>query len=106
MVDIGIEPYAPLDRNGLRGEDATKTARKDLNDIAASGAVLVLADHARTGPWVETGWALRHGVPVVVFTEDTIAGRFTMADGGGGDVVHDIASAVYRAGWAALAART
>ena len=106
MRDIGIAPFSPLHENGLYQGDAAEIASKDLEGLASCDAVLVLADGARTGPWVEAGWATRHGIPVVIFTEDSMTDRYTMLVGTGSHVVPDLASAIYRAGWLALAHRT
>lgn len=106
MRDIGIEPFSPLHENGLYDGDAATIATRDLEGIEASAAVLLLADGSRTGPWVEAGWATRLERPIVIFTEDQVRDRYTMLVGTGAQVVADLASAVYRAGWLALAART
>jgi nucleoside 2-deoxyribosyltransferase len=106
MRDIGIEPFSPLHENGLYDGDAATIATRDLEGIEASASVLLLADGSRTGPWVEAGWATRLERPVVIFTEDDARDRYTMLVGTGAQVVADLASAIYRAGWLALAART
>lgn len=105
MRDVGIVPFSPLHENGLYEGDAKTIASLDLKGIDACDSVLLLADGSRTGPWVEAGWATRHGLPVVIFTEDDARDRYTMLVGSGAQVVGDLASAIYRAGWLGIAAR-
>lgn len=106
MRDIGIDPFSPLHENGLYDGDATTIAHRDLAGIEACDAVLLFADGSRTGPWVEAGWATRLGRPILIFTEENALDRYTMLVGTGAEVVTDLASAVYRSGWLALATRT
>lgn len=105
MIDIGIEPFSPLHENGMLDGNPREIAAMDLAGLDSCEAILVLADGSRTGPWVEAGWATRHSIPVAIYTEDIIEDRYTMLVGTGAHVVTDLASAIYRAGWLALAAR-
>jgi len=105
MVDIGINAFSPLHENGLFEGDANDIATKDLAGLESCESILILADGSRTGPWVEAGWGAKLGLPVVIFSEDNSADRYTMLVGTGAEVVQDLATAVYRAGWLALAGR-
>jgi pfkB family carbohydrate kinase/Nucleoside 2-deoxyribosyltransferase len=102
MRDIGIHPFSPLDENGAYSGDASQIAAKDFEGLETCDAVLILADGARTGPWVESGWAAKLGIPAVLFTEEPTKDRYVMLVGSGCHVVSDLASAIYRVGWRAL----
>ncbi len=102
--DVGGSSFYPLRDVGPVVEQAS-TARADLDALAKSGCVLVLADTARTGPFFEAGWATHAGIPVVIAASDPDPTRFTMPRGSGATVVHDLSTAVYHSVWQALRGR-
>ena len=99
--DIGGRSIYPPREVGQK-EDARVTARADLENLDACDAVVLLADVARTGPFFEAGWATCRGIPIVVMNSDPDPDRYTMLNGTGADLVSDLATAAYRAVWAAL----
>ena len=99
--DIGGRSLYPLREVGEK-EDAEVTARADLENLDRCDALVLLADVARTGPFFEAGWATSHGLPVVVMNSDPNPDRYTMLDGTGAKLESDLATAAYRAVWAAL----
>ena len=96
----GCSIYPP--REVGQKEDARVTARADLENLDACDAVVLLADVARTGPFFEAGWATCRGIPIVVMNSDPDPDRYTMLNGTDADLVSDLATAAYRAVWAAL----
>lgn len=102
--DIGGSSVYPLRDIGPK-KDAATTASADLKALDECDAVVLLADAARVGPFVECGWAVSRGTPVVVLSSDDDPDRFTMLRGTGAVVVHDLATAAYHAVWAALDGR-
>ena len=99
--DIGGRSLYPLREVGAK-EDARVTAQADLENLDRCDALVLLADVARTGPFFEAGWATSRGLPVVVMNSDPNPDRYTMLEGTGADLVSDLATAAYRAVWAAI----
>ena len=101
ISDIGARSIYPLREVGEK-QDAEITARADLENLDACDAVILLADVARTGPFFEAGWATCRGIPIVVMNSDPDPDRYTMLNGTDAHLVSDLATAAYRAVWAAL----
>jgi len=99
--DIGGHSLYPLREVGAK-EEARVTAQADLENLDRCDALVLLADVARTGPFFESGWATSRGLPVVVMNSDPNPDRYTMLEGTGADLVSDLATAAYRAVWAAI----
>lgn len=102
IEDIGGKSIYPLRDVGPK-TDACVTAEKDLDELDACNALLILADVARTGPFFEGGWAAARNIPAVVVSSDPNEDRYTMLRGTGAKVVGDLATGAYHSVWAALA---
>lgn len=101
LRDSGVAVFSPLHDVGRGGDEV---ARDDIAGLDESHAVLGLLDGADPGTVFETGWATKASIPVVGFSAHPTAHEWTMVRGTGSEVIDDIATAVYRAAWAAIAA--
>lgn len=100
LSDSGVAVFSPLHDVGRGGDEV---ARHDIVGLDESHAVLGLLDGADPGTVFETGWATKASIPVVGFSAQPTAHEWTMLRGTGSEVIDDIATAVYRAAWAAIA---
>lgn len=95
---LGMSPFSPLHEVGFGGDEV---AIPDINGLEASGSVLALLDHGDAGTIFEVGWARARDIPVVAYAEIPHAAEWTMLRGTGCEIHSDLATAIYRAGWAA-----
>jgi hypothetical protein len=96
---LGATVFSPLHDVGI-GE--TEVARKDLEGLEASSSVLALLDEADPGTVFETGWATRHGLPIVCYSEDPDPEGRKMMVGTGSELQVDLSTAIYRSVWAGM----
>lgn len=100
LTGHGAEVFSPYHDVGLGGPD--EVVDEDLQGIVESDAVLALLDGLDPGTLFEVGYARSRGIPVVALAESVPEPHLTMFRGSGCEVVHDTATALYRALWAAL----
>lgn len=100
LADLGVDVFSPFHDVGLGGDEV---AARDLAGLRESDGVLALLDGSDAGTLFEIGWAREHGLPVVAFASHPDAPEWTMLRGTDCEIVNDLSTAVYRAGWAALA---
>lgn len=94
---LGARVFSPLHDVGPGGDEV---AAKDLAGLRESDAVLALLDGWDPGTVYETGWAHRHGIPVVGFLNTPGHEGTKMLVGTGADLHDDLSSALYNAVWA------
>lgn len=97
---LGGTVFSPLHDIGRGGPEV---ADLDIAALRDSSAVLALLDGLDTGTTFEAGWASRHGIPIVVFSEKHDADELKMLRGTGGiEIYDDLSTAVYRSIWHSL----
>lgn len=99
IVDAGADCFSPLHEIGAGGDEV---ARLDLDGLESCDAVLALLDGTDPGTIFETGWATRHGIPVVGFAAEPHIHDWTMLRGSGATIRSDITTATYHAIWEGL----
>jgi nucleoside 2-deoxyribosyltransferase len=105
LRDVGVGVFSPLHDVGVVGDDPTAHVRRDLDGVVSCDAMLVLSDSCGRGTFVEAGVALNTGVPLVVLAERVADWQHTVLRGAGASFTRDLATSVYWAAWAALAAK-
>lgn len=101
LLDVGVNVFSPWHDVGFGGASAD-IAQRDLAGLAASSAVLAIADGLDAGTMFECGWAARAAIPVIALAERAPKEELTMLSGPWATVHTDLATAVYHAAWAAL----
>jgi nucleoside 2-deoxyribosyltransferase len=99
LVGLGINVFSPLHDVGV-GDD--EVAEPDIAGLERCDGVLALLDGADPGTMFEVGWARHAILPVVAFSSNPASQQWTMLRGTGCEVLEDLSSASYRAGWAAM----
>jgi nucleoside 2-deoxyribosyltransferase len=99
LLESGLKVFSPLHDVG-HGE-ATHVGPADLRGLDKAGVVLACMDGMDSGTVFEVGYARSQGITVIALSTKSVAEDLTMIVGSGCVVVHDIPSAVYRAGWIA-----
>jgi nucleoside 2-deoxyribosyltransferase len=98
LLAMGMRVFSPLHDVGKGGDEV---AIADLEGLRGSDAVLALLDGWDPGTVYETGWAHRHGIPVVGLVSTTVNEEDKMLVGAGAEMHQQIASALYRTAWIA-----
>lgn len=98
LLGLGAEVFSPLHDVGPGGDEV---ARRDLDGLDRSDAVLALLDGWDPGTVYEVGWAHRKGLPVVGFLQAPTHEGTKMLVGTGAELHQDLSSALYRSVWAA-----
>jgi hypothetical protein len=98
LLGLGAEVFSPLHDVGPGGDEV---ARRDLDGLDRSDAVLALLDGWDPGTLYEVGWAHRKGLPVVGFLHGATHEGTKMLVGTGAELHQDLSSALYRSVWAA-----
>jgi hypothetical protein len=98
LLGLGAEVFSPLHDVGPGGDEV---ARRDLDGLDRSDAVLALLDGWDPGTVYEVGWAHRKGLPVVGFLQVPTHEGTKMLVGTGAELHQDLSSALYRSVWAA-----
>ena len=101
LARVGLAPFSPYHDVGF-GRDRV-VAPADLAAIGESAVVVAIGDGLDAGTLFEVGYARAIGVPVVALVENVREGDLVMLTGTGCTLCPDLATAVYRAAWAALA---
>lgn len=103
LLDADLKVFSPLHDVGFGS--ATSVASADLRGLQKTAVVLALVDGADPGTIFEVGYARARGIPVVALsTKPPAKNDLTMLEGTNCHIVHDIATAIYRAGWLASGA--
>ena len=97
-LDVAV--FSPLHDVGLGGDEV---AARDLAGLDQATGVLAILDGHDCGTLFEIGWARARGLPVVALTLDPASAAYTMLRGTDCVLLDDLATAAYRASWAALA---
>lgn len=94
-----VRVFSPLNDVGIGGEE---TAELDLSGLEASDVVLAIADGLDSGTMFEVGYAVKRGIPVVLFNSCENVNDLQMLSGTGCEIVNDFATAVYKSIWYAI----
>lgn len=97
LTGLGAEVFSPLHDVGPGGDEV---ARRDLDGLDRSDAVLALLDGWDPGTLYEVGWAHQRGMPVVGFLQGPGHEGTKMLVGTGAELHQDLSSALYRSVWA------
>jgi nucleoside 2-deoxyribosyltransferase len=101
FISSGFKVFSPFHDVGIG--DAEEVVPADLKGIEESNVLFALCDGLDSGTLFEVGYAVKHGIKVVAFSEQTSDESMKMLRGSGCEVFRDFTSAVYHAQWAALA---
>lgn len=94
-----VNIFSPLHHVGFGGDE---TAKADLDGLNRSDVILAIADGLDAGTMFEVGYAVKKGIPVVVFNSCEHGNDLQMLSGTGCDIVNDFATAVYKSIWYAI----
>jgi nucleoside 2-deoxyribosyltransferase len=97
LLGLGAEVFSPLHDVGPGGYEV---AKRHLDGLDRSDAVLALLDGWDPGTVYEVGWAHRKGLPVVGFLQGPAHEGTKMLVGTGAELHQDLSSALYRSVWA------
>lgn len=102
LLEEGAEVISPYHDIG-RVEDSTpeKIADQDLESLEDADAVLALIDNFDSGTFFELGYASRNDTPIIAYKNEPENSQYTMLEGTGCEVYGDLATAVFKALWAA-----
>lgn len=98
LDSLGVVPWSPVHEVG-HGEDI---AHADLAGLQSCDAVIALLDHSDSGTIFEVGWAVAAEIPVVGFGRVVEKEGMKMLGGSSVELHRDLATACYRAAWAAM----
>ncbi|HEX5406613.1 MAG TPA: PfkB family carbohydrate kinase [Pseudonocardiaceae bacterium] len=101
LQELGVLVFSPLHDVGIGGDEV---AESDLTGLDQCDGVLALLDNSDPGTLFETGFATRTNLPVVSYAEHPEDHAWTMLRGTGAEIHADLSTAIYRAGWRAIAA--
>jgi nucleoside 2-deoxyribosyltransferase len=97
----GFRVFSPYHDVGIG--DADKVVPADIQGIEDADVMLALCDGLDAGTLFEIGYAVKKGLPVVAFGEQTSDEAMKMLYGTKCKVFRDFTSAIYHAQWEALA---
>lgn len=103
MSTLGAKVFSPYHHVGKGG---LEVAQQDLEGLQICNSVLALLDHLDAGTLFEVGWALKAGIPVVAYASQLQEEANKMLCGSGVEWHTDLSSAVYRAIWRGMGARS
>lgn len=99
MLQDNVKIFSPLHDVGIGGAE---TAERDIEGLNSSNVVLAIADGLDAGTMFEVGYAVKKGIPVVVFNSCEHNSEVQMLSGTGCEIVNDFATAVYKSIWHAI----
>jgi nucleoside 2-deoxyribosyltransferase len=102
LLELGVTVFSPLHDVGPGGDEV---AIADLVGLENCDGVLALLDGYDPGTLFEAGIATRTELPVVGYAEHPDHHSWTMLRGTGAEIHGDLSTAIYRAGWRAIAAK-
>ena len=100
FLSAGFRVFSPYHDVGIG--DADKVIPADIQGMEAADVVFALCDGLDAGTLFEVGYAVKKGLPVVVFSEQTSDEAMKMLHGTKCKVLRDFTSAIYHAQWEAL----
>lgn len=101
LQDAGFKVFSPFHDVGIG--DADEVVPKDIQGIEGADMMFALCDGLDAGTLFEIGYAVKKGLPVVAFGEQTSDEAMKMISGTKCKVFRDFTSAIYHVQWAALA---
>ncbi len=96
----GFKVFSPFHDVGVG--DAEEVVPQDVAAIEIADAMLALCDGLDSGTLFEVGYAVKKGLPVVAFAEQTSDEAMKMLVGTNCKVLRDLTSAIYQVQWEAL----
>jgi hypothetical protein len=102
LVSLGVSVWSPVHEVGPGGDEV---AQADLQGLRECDAVIALLDHGDPGTVFEVGWAVHRRIPVVGFATSFNPEGAKMMTGTQVEMHRDLATACYRAAWAAMGVR-
>ena len=96
----GFQVFSPFHDVGLGDADAV--VEKDIQGIERADVLFALCDGLDPGTLFEVGYAVKLGIPVVAFGENTTEESMKMLRGTGCKIFSDFTTAIYHAKWEAL----
>jgi len=100
LQHAGFKVFSPYHDVGIG--DADKVVPADIKGIEDADVMLALCDGLDAGTLFEIGYAVKKGLPVVAFGEQTSDEAMKMLYGTKCKVFRDFTSAIYHAQWEAL----
>ncbi len=100
LRDVGFNVFSPFHDVGVG--DANQVVPEDIRAIENADVLLALCDGLDPGTLFEVGYAVKKGIPVVAFAEQTTDEAMKMLLGTGCTVCRDFTSSIYHAKWKAL----
>ena len=94
-----ISPYHDIGR--VEDHTPEKVAERDLEALDEVDAVLALIDNFDSGTFFELGYASHTDTPIIAYKNETGNDQYTMLEGTGCELYGDLATAVFKALWAA-----
>ncbi|MCU7804258.1 MAG: nucleoside 2-deoxyribosyltransferase [Candidatus Thiodiazotropha sp. (ex Lucinoma borealis)] len=101
LLHAGFNVFSPYHDVGIG--DADKVVPADIKGIEDADVIFALCDGLDAGTLFEIGYAVKKGLPVVAFGEQTSDEAMKMLYGTNCKVFRDFTSAIYHAQWEALA---
>ncbi|MCB1864333.1 MAG: nucleoside 2-deoxyribosyltransferase [Chromatiales bacterium] len=101
LLSAGFKVFSPYHDVGIGNAD--KVVPADIQGIEDADVMLALCDGLDAGTLFEIGYAVKKGLPVVAFGEQTTDEAMKMLYGTKCKVFRDFTSAIYHAQWEALA---
>ena len=101
LLHAGFNVFSPYHDVGIG--DAHKVVPADIEGIEGADVIFALCDGLDAGTLFEVGYAVKKGLPVIAFGEQTSDEAMKMLYGTNCKVFRDFTSAIYHAQWAALA---
>ncbi len=96
FLQENVSIFSPLHNVGIGG---TETVEPDIAGLEGSDVMLAIADGLDAGTMFEVGYAVKKGIPVVVFNSCEHSNDLQMLSGTGCEIVDDFATAVYKTIW-------
>jgi len=100
LMNAGFNVFSPYHDVGLG--DADEVVPADIQGIEDADVMLALCDGLDAGTLFEVGYAVKKGLPIVAFGEQTSSESMKMLYGTNCKVFKDFASAIYHAQWEAI----
>lgn len=102
LQSAGLKVWSPSIEAGILTADASpeeveNVVQADLDGLTTCGSVFAIADQMDPGTVFEVGYAIRMGLPITVYSENTNSSDLTMFVGSGCFVTDDFASALAHA---------
>jgi nucleoside 2-deoxyribosyltransferase len=100
LLHAGFNVFSPYHDVGLGSAD--EVVQADIDGIEDSNVLFALCDGLDAGTLFEVGYAVKKGIPVIAFAEQTTEEAMKMLHGTNCKVFRDFTSAIYHTQWEAL----